>query len=173
MMRSRTTTLLPSQPARRQQGAALIVSLMILIVITLLGISAMRNTTLDERMAGNMHDLQLAFQAAETALREGEEALSVATLPVFNNSGGYFEPDTDLWRTIDWDGANVIEADADHLPEVISEPPKYYLEELPASPLGSSIEAGAALTAGNYRITARGVGGSSNSVVILQATFRR
>lgn len=67
--------------AGKQQGVVLIVSLMLLVVITLLGISGMRNTTLDERMAGNMRDLQLAFYSAESALREAEQQIKVISLP--------------------------------------------------------------------------------------------
>ena len=56
----------------RQKGAALAVSLLILMVMTVLGISAMSTTTLQERMANNHRQNQLAFQSAEAALRTAE-----------------------------------------------------------------------------------------------------
>jgi type IV pilus assembly protein PilX len=51
---------------------ALIVSLILLLVLTLLGLAAMQNTSLEERMAGNVRAENVAFQAAESALRAGE-----------------------------------------------------------------------------------------------------
>ncbi len=56
---------------QRQKGAVLVVSLMILLVLTLIGVTAMTTSTLEERMAGNLKDVNLAFQAAESTLRDG------------------------------------------------------------------------------------------------------
>lgn len=62
--------------AARQNGVALAVSLVLLLVATLLGIAGIQNTTLQERMSGNMFDRSLAMQAAEAALRAAESAIS-------------------------------------------------------------------------------------------------
>jgi type IV pilus assembly protein PilX len=51
-----------------QKGAALIVSLILMLVLTVLGISAMNMSTLELQMAGNNQASQLAFQAAETGI---------------------------------------------------------------------------------------------------------
>lgn len=59
-------------PIRRQSGAVLIVALIILVVLTMLGIAGVRGVALEERMASNTLDRNLAFQIAEAALREGE-----------------------------------------------------------------------------------------------------
>ena len=59
----------------RQGGTVLLVALMFLIVITLLGLSSMKSTTLEERMAGNARDYNIALQAAEAALRDAEADL--------------------------------------------------------------------------------------------------
>lgn len=77
-----------SRPAGRpQQGAALIVVLILLLVMTLLGLTILRSTLMEERMSANLRDRSLSFQAAEAALREGEE-LAQANLPAaFPNSG--------------------------------------------------------------------------------------
>ena len=56
------------QPRRSQKGVALVVSLILLVVITLLSITAMRSANLDTRIAVNHQHKQLAFQAAENAL---------------------------------------------------------------------------------------------------------
>lgn len=55
-----------------QHGASLIVGLIFLVAVTLLGVIAMKNTVLQERMAGGMRDRSLAFQAAEAALRDAK-----------------------------------------------------------------------------------------------------
>lgn len=55
-----------------ERGAALIIVLLLLLVMTLLGLASLRSTLLEERMTGAMFDRSLAFQVAESALREGE-----------------------------------------------------------------------------------------------------
>lgn len=64
---------LPSQ--RGQQGAALIVVLILLLVMTLVGLASLRGTIMEERMSANMYDRSLAFQSAEAALRLAEQRL--------------------------------------------------------------------------------------------------
>lgn len=59
---------------RSERGAVLLVSLVMLLLLTLIGLAGMRMAQLEERMAGNLRDRQLAFQAAEAALRAGEQA---------------------------------------------------------------------------------------------------
>lgn len=59
-------------PHHAQGGMVLVASMMILIIITLLGLSAMRSAGLEERMSGNQYDQNYVFEAAEAALREAE-----------------------------------------------------------------------------------------------------
>jgi type IV pilus assembly protein PilX len=54
----------------RQSGAVLIVSMIILVVLTLLGVTAMNTTSLQERIASNTQEQVHAFQAAETGLNQ-------------------------------------------------------------------------------------------------------
>jgi type IV pilus assembly protein PilX len=56
----------------RQQGAVLALALIFLLLLTIIGVTAMSTATLEEKMAGNTKDRNLAFQAAESALRDGE-----------------------------------------------------------------------------------------------------
>jgi type IV pilus assembly protein PilX len=58
--------------AAPQSGAVLIVSLLLLLVMTVLALTASQTTRLQERMAGNARDLDLAFQASEAGLRAAE-----------------------------------------------------------------------------------------------------
>ncbi|MDF3864539.1 PilX N-terminal domain-containing pilus assembly protein [Pseudomonas denitrificans (nom. rej.)] len=57
-----------------ERGAVLLVSLVMLLLLTLIGLAGMRMVQLEERMAGNLRDRQMALQAAEAALRAGETA---------------------------------------------------------------------------------------------------
>ena len=52
----------------RQQGAALFVSLIMLVALTVIGLAASQRSQMQERMAGNVHIRNLAFNAAESAL---------------------------------------------------------------------------------------------------------
>ncbi|GMU75912.1 MAG: hypothetical protein AMXMBFR45_14030 [Gammaproteobacteria bacterium] len=54
---------------RQQRGAALIVGLVMLMVLTVLAISAMRTATLDLVMAGNAQLRENAFQLADSGIR--------------------------------------------------------------------------------------------------------
>ena len=69
----------------RQSGAALIIVLLLLLIVTLLGLTAMRGTLLQERMSGNAVARSVAFQAAEAVLREAESL--AATSPVVPGAG--------------------------------------------------------------------------------------
>lgn len=51
-----------------QRGVALIVSLLLLVAITLLVVSAMRGTTMQERMTLNMYQGEIARQVAEATV---------------------------------------------------------------------------------------------------------
>ncbi|MCF6353494.1 MAG: PilX N-terminal domain-containing pilus assembly protein [Candidatus Polarisedimenticolaceae bacterium] len=68
------------QPApagqRTQRGAVLVVAMLLLLVMTLLGISGVENSLLEERMSGNFHESYTAMQSAETALRTAENWLT-------------------------------------------------------------------------------------------------
>lgn len=59
----------------KQRGAVLIVALIMLLLLTIIGLSSMRGTVLQENMAGNMRDTNLALQASEAALRKGEQVV--------------------------------------------------------------------------------------------------
>lgn len=81
---------------RQQQGAVLVVALIMLLLLTIIGLSSMRGTSLQENMAGNMRDSNLALQASEAALRKGEDEVrakflagTLATLEIAPLSGSY------------------------------------------------------------------------------------
>lgn len=59
-------------PSKLQTGASLIVSLLMLIAVLLLGISAAQLALQGEKASRNDRDRQIAFQAAEAALMDAE-----------------------------------------------------------------------------------------------------
>jgi type IV pilus assembly protein PilX len=65
-----------SRMVARERGMVLITSLIILLVLTLLGLASIQNTNMEERMAGNLRAENVAFQAAEAALRAGEACMT-------------------------------------------------------------------------------------------------
>jgi type IV pilus assembly protein PilX len=89
---------------RKQSGAALIVGLLLLVVITVLAVSGMSTATTELAMARNDQNYENAFQAAETgleaALAQGQfNALGTVTITQYINSNDSFnariEPDGD------------------------------------------------------------------------------
>lgn len=61
---------------RRQGGAVLLTSLVILLVLTLIGVSTMDTTGLEMKMASNNRNAQWTFQMAEAALEEAETVIN-------------------------------------------------------------------------------------------------
>ena len=61
-----------STPLKQQSGVVLVISLVMLLLLTLIGVTSVQTTSLEEKMAGNMRDQNIAFQAAEAALRDAE-----------------------------------------------------------------------------------------------------
>jgi type IV pilus assembly protein PilX len=167
---------------RSQRGAALVVALLILLALTLVGTATARMSLLEERMTGNAQDRNIAFQAAEAALRAAEGDLQAAVLPDFTGTDGRYQPadpdDDPVWKTVDWsDPDEVTPYDGlDDAPGVLSRATAAYIfEQLPRIPSpGESLSADAPVDeAAFFRITARGAGVSGNAVVTLQATYKR
>ncbi|CAK0745333.1 type IV pilus assembly protein PilX [Gammaproteobacteria bacterium] len=180
-----------------QRGVVLILALVILLVMTMIGVSAMQSSTLNEKMAGNMNQRNMAFQAAEAALRAAESFLEPETsLPTFDNTGANiglrpaisnFNVNLmNYWLNVyDWiatnggnDAGSVLYTGTwDPALDIQS---RYVIERLPfitmSCILVGSNSAGsiiAPVTNYWYRITTRGMGGIDNAVVILQANYRK
>jgi type IV pilus assembly protein PilX len=89
-----TTNKMQMTIRNKQQGAALVVGLMLLVVITVLAISGMNTATTELALARNDQAYENAFQAAETglatALSQGQfetaSATSIAQTPTDNQS---------------------------------------------------------------------------------------
>lgn len=170
----------------RQQGAVLIVSLIILLILTLIGLSAMQNTTLEEKMAGNYRDKNLSFQAAETTLREGEGWIADQTKePELSTDS--CSTDCDVWDVntllaalsassyIDdtlWSDSRARTATST-LPEVAASP-EYFLEferdKRDRLNVGQQQDSTVRVY---YGVVAQGIGGNASSRTVLQSIYTR
>jgi type IV pilus assembly protein PilX len=56
------------RPIRTERGAVLVMALVFLLILTLLGVTAMRMSSLETVMAGNTQEITKAFEAAESGL---------------------------------------------------------------------------------------------------------
>jgi type IV pilus assembly protein PilX len=63
-------------PPHHQSGVVLIVALLFLVVLTILGTAASRMVTSEERMSRFAREFNIAFQAAEAALRDARDELN-------------------------------------------------------------------------------------------------
>lgn len=175
---------------RRQRGAILAVSLIILLVMTLVGITGLQTTTLEERMAGNMRDRALAFESAESALRFAEDFIeaNVVSLGAFDDDGsdGLYDDtvpqdqDKEIWEVVDWmdSGSSSNKAIAADKLDGVASAPRFVIQHYGSIQIDvdktNLDNYGTGLGAGEvqmFQITARGTGGSDNAVVVLQATY--
>lgn len=153
-----TSGMVRTSPAR-QQGAALLVSLVILLVLTVLALSSMQGTSTQERMVSSQRDAQIALEGAEAALLAAEVELSGGTIPTFSASEGLYDETTDaptdLMNPQTWaaptGGGNGNGTREAPMPQVdgvdmLAEPPRYFIKETPAT--GASANSGFGLGTG-------------------------
>jgi type IV pilus assembly protein PilX len=177
-------------PAHKQRGAVMVVALIFLLVMTMLILASIRGTVMQERMASNLYDRSLAFQAAEAALREGErfvlESSPKPSAVGCDSSGNCSKPDSDtvpVWQDEDnWENAHAVDDGHGHVIQIGTLPvPPQFLVELLADNMpevnlceSTAIDPDAPCYAGpeglRYRITARS-GEEGRAVVLLQSVF--
>ena len=171
------------QTSRRQRGTALVIAMLFLVILGMLGMTTMTATTLEERMAGNVRDRDIAMQAAEAVLRDAERDLTntnpayrVVTRPSFAAACGgglcLLPPDAPLANLTDVTKSAFYGQFTGEIPiQGPVQQPRYMVElltalppQVPAPPANNEVR--------NFRITARGVGKNPNTVVILQTVFQ-
>lgn len=173
------------RPPSTQRGAALIVVLILLMVMTLLGLASLRGTLMEERMASNMYDRSLGFQAAEAAMRVAENrllqpgtfaafptaantcsnGLCAKPVPAENQLERVDDPNFNGWFSVPGDqlGLGTISSAPQYFVEYMGEAPGWALcdREIPRHPN---------CMRPRYRITARSTG-AGRAAVILQSSF--
>jgi len=172
-----------TQKLQNERGAVLITGLLLLLLLTVFALTGLQGTTLQERMAGNQEQSDLAFQAAEAGLRNAENYLyGLSILPSFDNSNGLYIPadpgDTPRWDSIDWSAtsSNSIEYQGNDLENAPYSKPRYIIEYLTAlaDPSNDSVKFGPKVKGLDMlRVTSRGVSPNGRSVSMLQTTYLR
>ena len=175
----------PTGPTN-QRGVVLFISLVLLLVLTIISVSVVQTTSLEERMSRNSRDTALAFQSAESALRDGENFLeTVVSLGPFDDVGSNGLWSTPVlgqqprWETsaIWSDTRSVVAATqiggvakrpryiVEHIASVLLEENAYQVQDPYAGSTSDRIEV--------FRITAQGWGGTDTARVLLQTTYGR
>ncbi|GAB4223810.1 MAG: hypothetical protein Tsb005_19860 [Gammaproteobacteria bacterium] len=162
-----------------QQGATLAVALVILLLMSLIGSAAIKTTTLEEKMAHNMQNKDVAFQAAEAALIEAETWIANITsepstvtvcsaqpcILTFDSTRYLDEKDANWWASNSSQTSNT-------LAQVASQP-RYVIEFLRFVADNPTIGHGIPSGMYYYRVTARGTGLTDDAVVIIQTSVAK
>jgi type IV pilus assembly protein PilX len=141
----------------------------------------MQVTRMEERMAGNSRDINLAFQGAEAALRDGEarvEAMADAPVlctsapcPVWERNSILVDPRDEL---LAWWTTNGVEYGAAATREVteVTRDPYVVAEHLAFIP-DSLTDGGSEVKPGRdyYKVIANSAGASNTAVVVLESTY--
>jgi len=156
-----------------QAGSVLIVSLVMLLLLSLIGLAGMQSTIMQDRMAGNMRDKDMAFEATEAALREAEKDLRTSIPVAFSGANGLYQigagnrPD---WPANAADNGNSVITYSGSFSDVVAQP-KYIVEQIdtivpPGCDLSTYCEPV------YYRITGVGFGGSDTSAAVITTVYR-
>ncbi|MCY1395142.1 hypothetical protein D9M71_100710 [compost metagenome] len=151
---------LAQPPLNSQNGMALVVCLVFLLLLTLIGVASMQNATLQERMAGSVKLRNQSFQLAEDALRLGENAVQGRgfNLPAC----GYCLPPPESTR-VTAPGVYAGGGQSSGLPWLKAGDGFYVIQKLGTSKHAVNVPQGEVATL--YRITAVGLQGKSRSVL--------
>ena len=172
----------------KQNGVVMFVALILLLILSLLGVTAARMQTVEERMARNDNNREIGAQAAEAALRAAEVGLETGTISTpFPGNNGMYAPDLSLGSPLigmDWTNpANTLPYSSPlvtgpalaSLPAV-SQNPKIVVEQMISTAISGEDSSVASLTGASpvyvYRVTAQGVGADNSSTTMLQTIVR-
>ena len=173
---------------RNESGAVLVISLIMLMLLSIIGVTGMQVSTLEEKMAGNSKDQNIAFQAAESALRGGEKWVVDQLLRPQNNTDPSINEvwtldslaavsgSTEWWcndaRDYSWWTSNANQL-SDTLTNVATNP-YYVVEQIEFS--RDSLNVGMSRGSNGrvyFRVTAIGTGGNDNTQVLLQSSYTK
>ena len=165
---------------KNQSGMALIISLIILISLTILGVTSMQATRTEVSMAGNQRESGLSFNATEAGLRAGEAFVEATA-----SKGAFDDPATGLYNRLEVDPDygdstvwNSSQLAPTTLPYVVEQPRfiiKYLGDrsqnEVAAVNLGGYGSGQPGMTVSYFRVTSRGAGQISNSYRFIQSYY--
>ena len=164
----------------RQSGMTLIISLIILVTLTILGLTSMQATRTEVSMAGNLREADIGFNAAEAGLSNAESFVAATTSKnVFTDpSAGLYaknDDDPDYYKDVTWIASKNATTTLPH----VTDQPKYIAKflgdrsqnEAAALNIGGYGSGLPGKTVSNFRITSKGVGQTSNSVRLVQSYY--
>ena len=172
----------------RQNGVILLVALIFMTVLALIVLAGMRTGLLQERMAANARNRQLALQAAEAVLRDAEVNVVKAAVSPFDpftptsfgsacTAGFCSRPqsgNTPRWKTLDWTSNTTTRSFASSASNItaslVPSQPKYIVEIINTPIISPSAGGGICPTVVS-RVTAQGVGPDSAEVYV-QSMYR-
>ena len=147
---------------QRQQGVVLVIALIMLMLVTLVTVSSMTVNVQQEKMAGNVRDRDLAFQAGESAVLYClNKVKSDAAWITANKKTPTVAP-----TATHWDAAATWTTSGGATGST-TVPMGGGTTRLASAPLCIVED----ISGGSYRVTGRGVGGSGDAIVMLQATY--
>lgn len=160
-------------PINRQSGVVLVISLIMLLLLTIIGLTSSQVTSLEEKMVSNTKDLNLAFQAAEDALRGGEERIEAAVkLDDFAGTNGLLgEVDAllDFSASSSWSASNSTEFDLG-IAEVGTQP--RYIIKFMGERVTDTLNVGESSSrVAFFIVTSRGTGGLDSSQAYLRSYY--
>jgi type IV pilus assembly protein PilX len=165
----------------KQKGVVLFVALILLLILSLLGVTAARMQTVEERMARNDDNRQLGAQSAEAGLRAAEDGLLTGIYTNFaGNANGLFAPllsNGSPVSTLDWSTALAYAGPPLTAVPAASQTPKFVIENLPSVAVAGDDLSVTSLNPASppvtvYRVTAQGVGADGTSTTTLQSIVR-
>ncbi|WP_445365489.1 PilX N-terminal domain-containing pilus assembly protein [Microbulbifer sp. ANSA001] len=165
---------------KNQQGAVLMVSLIILLVLTLIGISGARGVLMGERMTSASRDAKVALEVAESMARFGEQEIKAlgkssdfGAAAWQHNEG---EGPEDIFAEETWENSNSIAREVYMLDSNGKKMKgRMYIERfgLASSDNVGDINIGVGQTGGEetivevFKIVSRGVGNSGTERIIV------
>jgi len=157
---------------KNQSGVVLVISLIMLLLLTIIGVTAMQVNNLEEKMAGNARDQNIAFQAAESTLQEAESFIlnnpnSDVTYSGANGLLDIADDEPTNFFTHSWSAADSTAAPNNY---GLTEDPRYIIKRI-SGPIAGATADDPDRT--YFKITARATGASAGTQIILQAHFVR
>jgi type IV pilus assembly protein PilX len=173
----------PKGHPSKQRGVVMFVALILLLILSLLGVTAARMQTVEERMARNNDNRQIGAQAAEAALRSAENGLLTGLYSNFaGNTNGLYAPllsNGSPLTGMDWSvPANTLPYAGPALSSLQTmAQPKIVIENLPPVAVAGDDISVTSLNPASppvtvYRVTAQGVGADNTSTTTLQSIVR-
>ncbi len=197
-MKTRLPTRIQRLP-RRQRGVALFVALVFLVILTVIGVTALGNNSLQTRMAYGSSETNFAFQSADSVLVAGETWLANQTIKPISSCTSVVVACTDpvgIWTHVlptpivtgiqlsdenFWlgsgrklgfsyvEGVTTPPQIANQIIAGTEDVPRYIIEDLGPDISGSLVQPGPQIY--YYQVTARGFGAQATSRTVVQSVY--